>query len=55
MSMKANRVGDVVYTDKNLPTEKMKEYFERVGKNITDSKIQEGTVSLSFAKGRSCI
>ena len=34
--MKVNRLGDVVYTDKTLPTEKMKDYFLHVGKNIVN-------------------
>ena len=49
--MKVNRLGDVVYTDKNLPAEKMKDYFIHRCKYITNSIIQEDKPSFSFVKG----
>ena len=50
--MKANRLSDVVYTDKNLPAKKMKNYFMYVGKNIAASIVQESKNCLSLVKGR---
>ena len=49
--MKANILGDGAYTDKNLLSEKMKDYFIHVGKNIRDSIIKEGK-NISIVKSR---
>ena len=46
--MKANRLDDVVYTNKSLPAEKMKDYFMHVGKYITDLVMQEGKFYVLF-------
>ena len=53
--MKGNRLDDVLFKDKNLSAEKMKDYFIYVGKNITDSITQEGKNSFSLVKSLSRI
>ena len=53
--MKANKLGDIVYTEKNSPAEKMRYCDILLGKNLTDSIVQEGKNSFSYLKGRSRI
>ena len=53
--MKVNGLSDVIYTNKNLPAGKMKDYFIHVGKLITDSIIQEDEITSSIMKGSSKI
>ena len=50
--MKANKLSAVVYTDKNLPADKIKNCFIHVDKNIIASIIQEVKNSFSFLKDR---